>query len=440
MLKKILDNKKYFMTAWLVLGVLIFAWSFFSPVSSQNESTDVLVVEDSVEKQVDLFVFVREGCHFCASEKEFLSEVLPEYPDVQLTLLDVIKDDDAREHFLAITAANELPQATPITLVGGEVIFGYASDQTTGQEIIAAFDKARAGKNYTLEGYVDLDHATTTVTTAMATTSEDVCEGHASDTPCVVDASDEGTLVDLPFLGVVDVETFSLFTLSSVLGLIDGFNPCALWVLMTFLLILMQIGDRKKLLKVAGMFIVAEAVMYYLILTAWYSAWDFVRLDAIVTPLIGLLAFGSGGYFLQKWYKSREQLTCDVTDLEQQADIQKRITKLVHAPMTVATILGIVGIALSVNIIEFACSIGIPQVFTKVLEMNMLSFWSHQWYMFLYILGYMVDDFVVFGFAFYGIDKMHASEKYSRLSMLIGGVLMVVLGIMFWFFPDALVF
>ena len=431
MYKKYFSNKVFWVIAWALVGVaVLFLSSFQMEAYAQEKIIEIQTIHEQQET-IHLYMFGRDGCHFCDIEKEFLDKILPDHPDVNFVYLDIRGDEKTKKLFVDITTANNIPQATPITFVGGEILLGYNSDRTTGKAIVEAFQKAREGKNFPIEAYINLEEA--------IAVSEENCDNNSTTTPCVVPSS-EGTLVDLPFFGVVDVEKFSLFTLSSVLGLIDGFNPCALWVLMTFLLVLMQIGDRKKLLQVAGIFIFAEGVMYYCILTAWYSAWDFVKLDQIVTPLIGFLALGSGAYFLRKWYKSRERLMCDVTDLEQQAKIQQKIHKLVHAPMTIVTVLGIVGVALSVNIIEFACSIGIPQVFTKVLELNVLSFWEHQWYLFLYILGYMVDDIVVFGFAFYGIDKMHASEKYSRLSMLVGGILMIVLGIMFLFFPDALVF
>ena len=108
--------------------------------------------------------------------------------------------------------------------------------------------------------------------------------------------------------------------------------------------------------------------------------------------------------------------------------------------MTLPTVVGIIAIALSVNVIEFACSIGIPQAFTKILEINALEFWVRQWYLFLYILAYMVDDFIVFGFALYGFDKIHQSQKYSKLSILVGGILMIFLGSILLVAPDILVF
>jgi cytochrome c biogenesis protein CcdA len=92
--------------------------------------------------------------------------------------------------------------------------------------------------------------------------------------------------VSIPFLGIINLRDYSLLFLAVVLGFVDGFNPCAMWVLIMFVTILAQTGSRKKMFQVAGIFILAEAIMYYMILNVWYKAWDFVKLDNIVTPII----------------------------------------------------------------------------------------------------------------------------------------------------------
>ena len=259
---------------------------------------------------------------------------------------------------------------------------------------------------------------------------------------CGIEYHGTDEIFDLPLLGVVDLGTFSLTSLAIILGFIDGFNPCAMWVLVTFLIILSQIGDRRRMIYVAGLFILAEAIMYNLILNVWYKTWDFIGLDAIVTPLVGLLALGGGLFFLYRWWKNRKNaLTCDITDLESQSKTQTRLQDITSKPLTYVTALGIIGIAFSVNIIEFACSIGIPQAFTKILDLNNLSFLGTQWYILLYTLLYMVDDLVVFGLAIWGFSKLQASGyKYSQLSLVIGGVLMLILGLLLIFNPSLLVF
>jgi cytochrome c biogenesis protein CcdA len=229
--------------------------------------------------------------------------------------------------------------------------------------------------------------------------------------------------------------------MSSVLGFIDGFNPCAMWVLLTFLIILSQIGDKKKMIYLVGVFVFAEAVMYFLILNVWYQTWDFISLDKWVTPAVGLLAFGSGIYFLYKWHKSNGELTCDVTSLEHQQKTTQKIKDVVSKPITIVTLLAVLALAFSVNIIEFACSVGIAQSFTKILELNNLSFIGRQFYVAVYTLFYMADDFLIFILAIVGFKKFHTvGAKYSHLSMLIGGILMLILGILLILKPQWLMF
>lgn len=191
----------------------------------------------------------------------------------------------------------------------------------------------------------------------------------------------------------------------------------------------------------AGLFILAEAIMYNLILNVWYKTWDFVALDQIVTPLVGLLALGGGAFFLYRWHKNKNAaLVCDISDIETQSKTIGRFRAIVDQPLTLATIAAIVTIAFSVNIIEFACSIGIPQAYTKILELNMLSFLERQGYILVYTLGYMVDDLLVFGLAIWGYGKLEAhGHKYAQLSLLIGGILMLLLGGLLIYDPSLLV-
>lgn len=372
-----------------------------------------------------IYFFGREDCHFCQAEKKFLSSYLPTHPEFSLEYYDIVKDPKAKDLFIKITEANGLPRVTPLTLVGGQVIQGYESDATTGKDIIVGL----SGKDTMISAYE---------TKSGTIKSTSGCDENGKECG-IVGPGTTNLVFNIPFMGTTDLKDFSLISLSAILGFIDGFNPCALWVLITFLLALMQVGSRKRMFYVAGLFLLAEAIMYYGILTLWYKTWDFVGLDQLVTPLVGFLSLGSGLFFLYRWRKAKDTVTCDITDIEEQEKISGKIYKLANAPITIATTLGIIGIALSVNIIEFACSIGIPQVFTKTLELNAPSFWQYQGYMFIYMLGYMADDIIVFGFALYGINKIHESEKYSKLSLLIGGILMLLLGVMLAFFPNMLV-
>ena len=382
------------------------------------------------EEKVNVYVFERENCNFCQLEKTFLNKQLSERGDFNIVSLDVA-DENVKKQFDAIATKYNLVKATPITLVGNSIIQGFNSDETTGKDILSAIDSHKGKPNLTIEEYLEEGK--------NLSTSSAICDDENA-TTCSVDVK-ENTEIKIPFFGVIDFKEFSLFSMAVILGFVDGFNPCAMWVLLTFLLILWQVGNRRKMLQVAGLFIIAEAIMYWAILNFWFGAWDFVGLDKFVTPAVGLLAVGGGIYFLRRYFKNKDQLICDVTDYESKSKTEMKIKNLISSPMTILTALGIMGVAFSVNIIEFACSIGIPQTFTKVLEMNNLNLLQDQFYILVYTLFYMVDDFVVFGLALYGFDKFYTvGTKYSNLSSLIGGVLMLILGGMLLFAPNLLVF
>ncbi len=376
----------------------------------------------------DIYVFVRESCGFCKKEKAFLAENETIKEGATVHLLD-LAEEKSKADWTTIVKKHETGYVTPITLVGGEVLVGF-SEEVTGKKILENIRK----ENRELEFYFT-DEARASAVGAGT------CDDGESET-CTVEIDGATSNVTLPFFGEISPKETSLFLIASVLGFIDGFNPCAMWVLLTFLLILTQIGDKRKMIQVVGLFVIAEGVMYFLILNVWYKTWDFVALDAYVTPAVGLLAVGSGLYFLYRYNKQRKAaLVCDVTSLEYQSKITEKIKKVVSKPMTLITAAAVIGLAFSVNIIEFACSVGIAQAFTKVLEINNLTFIGQQFYTLIYTLFYMADDFIVFGLAIWGYQKFYQfGTKYSHLSTLIGGILMLLLGLFMLFAPNALIF
>lgn len=435
--------KKRILLAYLLFTVTVFGSLFshafasaggnegllLSQVIDVSEQETVLVDQQMMVEQelVPVSVLVREDCAHCKDEKAFLEKLSEQRDDFEIIYHD-LSTHEGEALFNKVTESEGLTKSTPITLVGNVLIQGFATEETTGKRIEDLIDQSIGKETLGFDAFLTAGGSKGEV--------EQIVGGTCDESGCVLD--DNAYLVDIPYFGAIDVKTFSLPVMASVLGLIDGFNPCAMWVLVTFLLVLLQVGDKRKMLEIAGLFILAEAVMYYLILNVWFTTWDFVGLDHIVTPIVGLIAVGGGVFFLYEGWKSDG--TCQVTNLEQRSKIQARIKDLASKPMTWAVAGGIIALAFSVNIIEFACSVGIPQAFTKIVEINQLSSLYTQFLMFLYILFYMIDDFIVFGIALYGADKLHLTTKYSKYSNILGGILMLILGGLLIFAPQLLRF
>jgi len=418
----------------LILGVAIgaspltYAVNIEFPDDIDREIAEGCTVP--LAETVRIEVFERDTCGHCKDEKEFLNQLQKERGDL-IVVFHNIREDIHKEHFRQLAELEGIPKVTPITIIDGVILQGFDTERTTGKKIRALVEQAKGKPQYTFEEFIAAG-GSRAIETAGAT-----CDIEGEEIGCGIETVDYW--VTIPFIGPVNVAKYSLPVLSFVLGFVDGFNPCAMWVLVLFLTILMEAGSRKRMFQMAGIFIFAEAVMYYLILNVWMTAWDFVGLDEIVTPIVGTVAVAAGLFFLYQFYKA--DTTCKVGSLESKRKTTEKIKHYATAPMTIVTFLGILALAFSVNIIEFACSVGIPQTFTKILDLNYLTWAGKQIYNAIYILMYMIDDIVIFAIALYSFDRIGlTTHKYTRASHLIGGTLMVVLGLILLIKPTLLVF
>lgn len=393
--------KKILLTFFIFLSQ--FLWVF-----AQNE-------------KIEFSIFSRENCVHCIELKQFLDENKASFTLWQVKYYSIDEEKNA-QLFDDFTTKNNIAKVTPIILIGDEIIEWYQSDETTGKYILEK-SKVMTKSSY----FENFEKASNTIKWWAGCESWELCK-----------IPEESKLeVQLPFFWVINLKDYSLFFLAAVLGFVDGFNPCAMWVLVMFISILSQTGSRKKMFQVAWIFILAEAIMYFMILNVWYKTWDFVKLDTIVTPIIWVISLVAGAYFIYEFFTNKDG-ECKVISWNQKKKTIDRIKEIASRPMTIWVFFLTILIAFSVNIVEFACSIWIPQAFTKLLEMSSLGFIEKQSYILLYTLFYMVDDFVVFGVAIYAMSYIGLTTKYSRYCLFIWWVVMLVLWYFFLFDPTLL--
>lgn len=239
---------------------------------------------------------------------------------------------------------------------------------------------------------------------------------------------------ELPLLGRTDLTRLSLPALAIVLGLVDGFNPCAMWVLVYMISLLIGINDRKKIWTVAGSFVMASGILYFLFMTAWINVFLLLGYVRILTIAVGMVAVGGGILNLKEYFASRNGLVCKSADGETAARTMSRIERIVSRPLSPAIIFSIVGLAFVVNSVEFVCSAAIPAVFTQILALSGLTTLQHYSYIGLYTFFFMLDQLVIFGLAAFAIGSA-IGEKYARGCKLVGGVILAGLGTIMLFAP-----
>lgn len=241
---------------------------------------------------------------------------------------------------------------------------------------------------------------------------------------------------ELPFIGRTDLTKWSIPTLAVVLGLIDGFNPCAMWVLVYLIGLLIGVADKKKIWIIVGSFVLASGALYFLFMTAWLNIFLLVGYIRILTLIIGLVALG-GGIINLKDYFSKKALTCEVGDEKSHEKTMSKMQKIISQPLSLAIIGSIIVLAFIVNSVEFVCSSAIPAVFTQLLAISGLSAFQHYLYILLYTFFFMLDDLIIFGLAAFAISSA-IGDKYAKYCKLIGGIILTLLGAVMVFAPHLL--
>lgn len=235
-------------------------------------------------------------------------------------------------------------------------------------------------------------------------------------------------------------KTSSLFILSLFVGLIDGFNPCAMWVLIYLITLVSQIKDRTKMWTIVGTFLLASGILYFVILVLWLQGWSYMNYiigASWVLKAAGVFALITGIYFIYEFIKSGGKLECKVGDIKSRKKTMNKIKDIVNSPFTIPTFLALIALAFAINMTEFVCSIGLPALFTQVLSASSIDLISKYFYIFIYTLAFMADDLLIFYLALKTIDSP-IMDKYTGLAKIAGGILMLLLGIILLFFPQFL--
>lgn len=342
----------------------------------------------------DLLVFVQDGCPHCAHAEDFLN-------NTNIESVNIVYHNLKNKNSLALLFQNiarlNIPKdrlGTPIFIFNDKYIIGF------GEEEKAQILDLISNEDFKIK------------------------EKHNEE-------------IDLGILGKYNVLNTSIPVLAILMGLADGFNPCAMWVLVYLISICATLKDRKKIIFLVGSFVLSSGILYYLFMTAWLNVFLYIGYIRILALAIGLFALYFGSLSVYEYIKSGGFIQCKLQNNETRKKSMNKIQALVLADLSWFSIFGIVGLAFVVNSIEFVCSAALPATFSFVLTQSHLSTFMYYFYILIYTIFFMLDDMIVFGLAVFAINK-YTGTKYEKYSTLIGGIVMIIIGIFIVFFPKML--
>jgi len=373
--------------------LLVFAWlsTFGLGHAALTEAT---------AEAADIEVFVRQGCPHCADAEVFLQSLKQEQPTLNIIVYDVIQEPSALERLQLLAGDQGIKSArVPAFRIGDELIIGYSKEAHTEQLIRNALAKAQTPKTQDDAGSCDIK----------------------ATLPCEPDQY-------IDFLGYrlsPDKLGLTLFTLA--MGLLDGFNPCSLWVLMLMISLLASMNDRMRMLTIAGTFVAVEGLVYFIFMAAWLNLFLLIGLSRFSEIVIASIALLAGLINLKDFWFSGKGVSLSIPD-SAKPGIYARIRRILQAQNLTGALLGAVLLALLVQIVEFMCTSGFPALYTRILTMKQLSATSYYGYLLLYNLAYMFDDMIILAIGIITLSQRRLQEKEGRWLKLISGLVMVGIG------------
>lgn len=385
---------------------------------------------------VNLYLFWGDGCPHCKHAKEVLEPYIKQNDFVGYHDFEIYYSGENQVKMKAVGWELGVDASgVPFIIVGDVPYVGFSD--STGDDIKERLEYCSINScPDSVAEIVGVEQPTipeNSVEPTVGLASDEYQKGSQA-----ADGTDSDTVIDLPLIGTIDYAQLSLPVLTVIIALLDGFNPCAMWALLFIITLLISMHDRRKMWLYGTTFIATSAAVYFVFMAAWLNLFMFIGHIVWVRTAIGLLAIAAGAYYLYDWYQNKTG--CKVTGNEDRKKIFTRLRDVVKERNVWLGLGGVIVLAAAVNIVELACSAGLPVLYTGILTSAGLEVWQYYAYMLLYILFFMLDDLVVFVIAMTTLRVIGIDSKYSRAIRLFGGVVMAALGLLLIFAPQVLMF
>lgn len=353
---------------------------------------------------VHLYFFNGDGCPHCAEEKIFLNEMKEEYGDqLEIHSYEVWYNPENGALLETFAKAFEFePTGIPVTFIGGQYWTGFGANN---REAIQA-----AIKDGVENGVIDANQIVTGETPMIAT----------------IDGSAAGG-VKLPFIGRVDLSGKSIWLSTILIGIVDGVNPCSLWVLTMLLAMIVRTANRRKTLIIGLVFLTVTSIIYALFIGGVFSILSYMSYMkwiqaavAVITLIMGLINFKDYFFF-------KEGLTLSI-DEKHKPGIYERIRNVMnHSENLWAMIGATILLGVGVSLVEFSCTAAFPVVWSNLVVNANVSALTFVILLILYMVLYQVDEMIIFGIAVFTMRSNRLQEKHGQVLKLFSGTLMIVL-------------
>ena len=397
----------------------------------------------NANEKVNVYLFYGDGCPHCSALEEYLDENYSNDKDVKVYKYEVWNDVTNQELWKKVEdVTGEEAKGVPYFVIGKEVMQGYSAGDVWEKKVDKAIEEAKK-INYNdnvgitlgvVEGKITKDDDISKSNYDPDKKEADISDYYNSDSD-----SDANTKLNIPLIGTISLKDMSIPVIAILIGLVDGFNPCAMWVLIFLITMLFDYPSKKKMWILGCTFLFTSAFIYFLFMISFLKVATFINSINVLKLLIAVFALVFGGFNIYRYFKTKD-VGCDVVDKNKRRKIINRIKNILSSKSFAFAIGGIILLAISVNLIELLCSMGLPVMFTEILAYNNITGVKNILYIILYIIFFLIDDLIVFFIAMKTLKITAISNKYSKYSHLVGGLIMIAIGLLMILKPEWLMF
>lgn len=398
--------------------------------------------------KVNLYLFWSQSCSHCPPAVAFATDLQKRLPQVNVLMYEMSANPGNVALYHQIAAHLQKPVGpTPAFVYCKRLENGYVSYEFTGKRIekellrwhewLTDYYKknppppARPGSDQASARPATL----ATMLVLLQPGPDDPLSGN--ELPMPPEPAPEEEQVYVPGYGEVSAEDSSLPVLTLVLAGCDAFNPCAFFVLLLLLSLLVHGHSRMRMLAVGGTFVLFSGAMYYLFMAAWLNVFLLIGHLWAITMAGGVLALIAAGLNIKDYFWPGRGPSLSIPH-SAKPHLFERMTRLIDVASWTSLLLGAAGLAILANLYELLCTSGFPMVYTRVLTLRQLPATDYYLYLLLYNLIYVAPlALIVFAFVM-TLGSRKLTEQEGRILKLLSGMMMLVLGVALIAYPPIL--
>ncbi|MFU8820264.1 MAG: thioredoxin family protein [Gammaproteobacteria bacterium] len=359
--------------------------------------------------QIVLYYFYSDTCPHCIEAKPFVAE-LDARDWIDLRAFEINKNRDNGLFYRDTAAAiGEQARSVPAFIFCGSMHTGFDHAESTGAVLLARLENCRA----------DPDRHLATL-------------GQAGPVPGEVMG------VDVPLLGFINPSDWGLPILTVVIAGLDAFNPCAFFVLLFLLSLMVHARSRARMMLVGGTFVLISGLIYFVFMAAWLNVFLLIGELRLVTLLAGLIAVSLAAINIKDYFWFQSGGPSLSIPESKKPGMYQRMRNLVGAKTLPPMIAGTIVLAIAVNSYELLCTAGLPMVYTRILTLREADTFVYYMYLVLYNIIYVIPLLIIVLLFVLRFGSRKLGEREGRLLKLMSGMMMLGLGGVMLLAPTAL--